>query len=255
MNRNRTRLAGLGALVLLAMPALAAGEPADAAQRAQELDRAYPAGTIATAPQAERALAQAALVHRALQDQFDERRRACQEVFFVNHCLQGARDAQRGGDEVVRRVTLESHDLRRHADARLHAEQRAQELRRQAEADALRPQREREALAAAQARVRDAAARADDQQRAAEAAERLQAAQARRVQVQQSSEARIEQHRPGQEAAAQQTYRRKRADAAAYAVSKAADKKINVGKRTERQTEREARNREDAARASAAAAH
>jgi len=258
-------LAGLSGLALLGAPAARAAEPAaaavgpavgpavgaapGAAQRSAALDQAYPAGTIASEAQADQALAAANEVHRALQAEYDAQRADCAHYFLLNRCLAEARASLLRGDAVVQRVTLEAHDLRRHAEARRHDEARAQELRKQAREDALRPQREREALAATQARAQNAAQRAEDERRDAAAAQRAQASARQRLQTQQASEAHAAQLRPGQEAAAQEAYQRKREDAAAYAESKAQDKKVNVEKRAQRQLEREARNREDAQRA------
>jgi hypothetical protein len=233
-----------------------AAEPADAGasaqQLAQQLTQKYPAGSITTSELAERALAQATAVHEKLESEFDAQRRHCADVFFVTHCLGVARDAQRQGEQAVRRVTLEAHDLRRHSDARVHQKNRAEELRRQDQEEALRPQREQEALSATQARLQNAAAREDDARKDEEAALKASASTQQRLQTQQADEAKKDQLRPAQETAAEQAYRKKQADAAEYARSKAEDKKVNVEKRAQRQTEREAQNRADEARQSAA---
>lgn len=237
-------------LVCLLAPGTRAAQPDDA----QELGRRYPAGSIASIDQADRALQDAAAVHGRLQAEYEARRRVCADVFFVTHCMAAALATERAGEQTVRRVTLESHDLRRREDARAQREHRAAELAKQDEAERLRPQREREAMAAARARAESAVAREQDALRTQESALRNQADSASRVQTQAAQQARKEQERPGQESAAEQAYRKKQADAAAYAQTRAQDRKANEQRRAERQAEREAQIRADEQQARAAAA-
>jgi hypothetical protein len=264
MGLNGSRTAGLrgrfrasprvswcvGVCIGLVALATHAAEPDGAAQRAQQLAQKYPPGSILTDEQAQHALVDSAQVHEQLQAEFDAQRIHCTDVFFATHCLETARAAQREGEAVVRRVALEAHDLRRHADARLHDQSRAAELQRQARDEALRPQREQEALQATQARMQSAAAREEDERKDAEAARKNQAATEQRLQTQQASQSQKEQKRPSQETEAEQAYRKKQIDAAEYARGKAEDKKVNEQKRADRQAEREAQNRADEAQKS-----
>ncbi len=143
MNRRTTLL---GCLLLCSVAPVARGIEAEGAQQlARQLAQNYPAGSIGTPEQADRALADATALHEKLQSEFDAERRRCEHVFLVTHCMAVARDAQRRGEQVVHRVTLEAHDLRRHNEARLHAQSRDSELRRQAEQERLRPEREQQA--------------------------------------------------------------------------------------------------------------
>jgi len=218
----------------------AAGAQADGLSEAQRLAQRFAPGSITSKEQAERALSEAAVVHQQLQLEFEAQRLHCEDVFFVNHCLGGARRRQRDGEHEVTRVTLEAHDLQRHLEAREHAESRAAELRRQAAEELQRPEREREALTSAQMREQNAAAREQDalqaQQNAALASTRTE----QRQREQEADLARKDALRPQQEAGASREFQQKQEQAQAYAQTRARDREANAKRREERKSERDA---------------
>lgn len=220
---------------LLCMAAARAAEPIDAQQLAQD----FPPGSITTKEAAERALSEATSLHSRLQREFDAQRSHCEHVFFVNRCLGAARQAQREGERVVRRVTLEAHDLQRHLDARARAERRAADLRRQAAEDLQRPERERQAMQAARTRQENAEARAQDALRREQAAAQHELANEQRLRQQEADLARKDALRPQQEAASLRQFQQKQEQAAAYAQTRARDREANAKRRAERQAARD----------------
>jgi hypothetical protein len=236
-----------GALLCLAAARGAGTEAPGGQALAQQLDSRYPAGTIVTTQIAERALQDATQVHDRLQAEFDAEKRRCEDVFFEVHCMFVARDAQRKGERIVNRVTLEAHDLRRHADARQHEASRAEELQRQAVQELQRPAHEQQALTDTLGREKDAAQRAADEIKGAETARKAQADTEHKQQTQEADQAHKEEQRPAQEQTAEEAYRKKVEEAAEYDKSKAEDKKVNEQKRAERQVERDKQNKIDEA--------
>jgi len=212
----------------------------DAQALVADLQRRYPPGSITTPDLADRALVAARSVNAGLQAQFEVERRKCAHVFFVNHCLDEARRAERAGDHVVRLVTIEAHDLQRHRDADLHAQSRAQALRDQASQDLLRPERERQAALNARTREQNASAREADEKHDLERAAQDSAAAETRARAHQADLVRKDAARPGQEAVALRDYRQKQDQAAAYAKTRADDREANSKRRAEREKARDA---------------
>jgi hypothetical protein len=239
-------LLAAGGALADAPPAADGAAPASARQLVDALTRQYPPGSITTTARAELALADARAAHARLQAEFEAQRRHCAGVFFVNRCMDTARHAQRAGEQQVRAVTLESHDLQRHLDAIAHADSRAQEERQEAADAALRPDRERQAALSARTREENASARAEDAKRDQEKAAQDSAATASRARAQQADVARKDALRPQQEAAALHDFQDKQAQAAAYAKTRAQDREANAKRRTERETARDAAAAADA---------
>jgi hypothetical protein len=256
----RALLAGAGfwlaALAPAAEPAGALATPAksqkDAQELVEDLGRDYPPGSIITPLVADHALVAARTANASLQAQFDTQRRKCAGVFFVNRCLDAARRSQRAGEHVVRRVTIEAHDLQRHRDADLHAKSRAQAIHDQAADELLRPERERQAALNARTREQNASAReADEQRDLARAAQDSATAEAR-ARTHEAGVARKDAARPGEEAAASLDYRQKQDQAAAYAKTRGEDRDANAKRRAEREKARAAQAAADHRAAAAA---
>jgi hypothetical protein len=243
-----------------ALPVVAPGAAAPAAKPAPPvLDAAglaqrFPSGSLTTGALADTALTAAQGVQERADATFELQREHCMHVFFVNHCLDGARKLQRVSEREVRRVTLEAHEVRRQIEAREHIASRTAELQRQAAEDALRPQREREAMLAAKAREDSAAERELDAQRDARTAAQSGADMLQRQREQQEQVARKDALRPQQESDAQQAFRDKQQQAADYAQTRARDRIANTKRRDQRSAERAAQAKADAAASAAAAA-
>jgi hypothetical protein len=237
-----------------AEPAAAAGGPAPPPLDGAGLAQRYPPGSLTTGAMADTALTEAQGVHDRAATEFERQREHCMHVFFVNHCLDRARQEQRRSEREVRRVTLEAHDLRRQIEAREHLQSRAADLQRQAAEDALRPQREQEAMRAAKAREDSAAQRELDAQRDARTAAQSGADMLQRQHEQAEALARKDALRPQQETVAQQAFHDKQQEAADYAQTRARDRAANALRRQQRAAERAAQAKADAAAAARAAA-
>jgi hypothetical protein len=244
----RPALLAIAAIAVLAVSGAAATAPARASEvgSAEELARRFPPGSLVTAQDADAALAAADALHRLSASTYDREREHCLHVFFVNHCLDSARTAQRRDEHEVRRLTLEAHELRRRIDAQVHERDRAEQLRRQAAEDLLRPEREHESMLAAQARRDGAAARALDAERDALQAAQTQASTNAQHAQQQQQRALQDAARPQLETAALNAYREKQEQAAAYARTRERDRAANAKRRSERQAERDAAAKADA---------
>jgi hypothetical protein len=100
--------------LLLAIGLLSVAAPARAALPGpSELDRQYPKGSITTAAQAQRALADTAAAGAALDRAFEAERVRCAKVFLATQCLDNARRAHAQGIAQIRRIEVEAHDLQR----------------------------------------------------------------------------------------------------------------------------------------------
>jgi colicin import membrane protein len=100
---------GAAAGVLL----LCAAGARSAAPTPAELDQRYPKGSISSAVDAQRALADATAAGQALDRAFESERARCARVFLATQCLDEARRAHARGTTRIRRVEIEAHDLQR----------------------------------------------------------------------------------------------------------------------------------------------
>lgn len=234
--------AAAGLLILCALAARAGDSTP-----AERLARSFPPGSITSEPQAAAALAQAAQLHRELQEAFAREQSACEHDFFVNHCMDAARTRERAGEHEVRRVTLEAHDLRRQIQAQENARARADQMRREAAEDLQRATRAQEARTAAQVRAQNAAAREQDARQADAAAAQALVHAKQRQDAQPEKNERVDAERPAAAAIAQEQFQNKQAQAQAYARSRERDRQVNAQRRAERQAAREAADAADAA--------
>lgn len=106
------------------------------------LGRVYPAGTIATAAQAEQALRDATTQRAAIEARYRNEVAPCYNKFFVTRCVAAGREKRRVALAEVRAVEVEADFIKR----RERADQRDQaQLQRAAQDAAEAPQRQQQA--------------------------------------------------------------------------------------------------------------
>lgn len=216
-----------------AASAWAALSPADLAAR-------YPAGTITTGEVAQKALSDAAAAQAAIDAQYSAEKIRCTHVILMTECQTNALHAHMLGQERIRRVEVQAHDLQRKLAAQQRASQREAEVEQQRKDEAERPAKEDAAHRAAKQRYDESQQRAQDAQR--------QEAQA--PANREKYEQRIAEHERDQ---AQRTgaqlrdapenerrYEDKQARAKAYAITRAHEREQNEKNRAERERKRQA---------------
>lgn len=125
--RERFRKGVFGAAALLAAFLLIGGVSDAAAQntqvqgvQSQSVDigavaRRYPSGSITTAEQAERALAEAARERDAVQARHAQEEQRCNPKFFSSSCIEDANEARREALRSLRAVEVEANRVMRQA--------------------------------------------------------------------------------------------------------------------------------------------
>ena len=95
---------------LLSPPVLLAALWATAAVAGPEADLVarYPAKSIASVPQADRALDEVKPVREAIENLYADEQAACYERFLVSACLADAKDKRRKAMQAVRRIEVEA---------------------------------------------------------------------------------------------------------------------------------------------------
>jgi colicin import membrane protein len=235
--RHRLLLHGFVPLLAAWLLSACASAPLDPADHGAQLASRYPEGSISSRSDIAGALDAARAARVAADAQWQDAQDRCLTRFFVNACIDRARQSHLQAQRQARRVTVEAHALERKLDAQARlqaqteqsrgmptAEQRAaQEARARADWEA-RQRRAVEASAERAAREQEAAARSVEQQ------QRLAAEQARAAERQRQSQLAAERARDAAD-------RQQRA--AAYAQDKARERADNERRRAERQVERD----------------
>jgi hypothetical protein len=228
------------AWLALAACLLGSGVSAMQPQPPVDLDRRYPAGSIATAALAEQALSDVAAVRQAVDARFQAESARCVHVFLANECQDKARRAHTLGQMQAHRVEVEAHDLQR----KLAAQQRAQDRDAQHEQlhqqELQRPEKERQAQNAAQERVDRSKEHALDAQR-----QQAQApANRERYEQRNAQHDKDETQRASVQlrnvAANERRYQNKQAQAKEYAATRAREREENRKAREERERKRKA---------------
>jgi hypothetical protein len=212
-----------------------------AAEAVVDLDQRYPKGSIVSPAIAERALADAAAVTRAVDSRYEAERKRCVQVFLATQCQDSARQAHTLGRAQTHRVELEAHDLQRRVAAHQREASRDVDQARQSREETQRPEKERLAQNAAQKRLDGAGQRRQQAQRqqaqAPTARDRFEKRnadhdrdQAKRAQVQIRSDAENARR-----------YQDKRTRARTYATSRARERDENQKVRAERERQRQQR--------------
>jgi hypothetical protein len=213
---------------------------AAAAQASSSLEQRYPAGSITTPAQAERALADADTTQQAVESRYKAEAARCAHVVLVTECQDAARRERTLGQAKVRRVEVEAHDLQRKLASEQRATQRRAQVVQQRQQEAARPAKEQAAQKAAQHRSDQA------EENAQEALQQEAQAPANRERYEQ----RNAQHERDQVknvsvklrdvAENERRYQDKQARAKAYAVSRAREREENQKARDEKDRKRKA---------------
>lgn len=126
-NRRRPRRGAFGAVALLAIVFVTGGVSAAAAQNTQAqgtqaqsveigtVARRYPSGSIKTAEQAEKALAEAARERDAVQARHAQEEQRCNPKFFSSSCIEDANEARREALRSLRSVEVDANRVIRQA--------------------------------------------------------------------------------------------------------------------------------------------
>jgi hypothetical protein len=223
----------------LAVVVCAGPGAAMAAQPVVDLDHRYPKGSIASAPIAERALADAAAVTRTIDSHYEAEHKRCAHVFLATQCQDAARRAHTLGRARAHRVEVEAHDLQRRLAAHQREASRDIDQTRQRREDAEQQQKERLAQNAAQKRVDGAEQRRQEAQRQqAQAPATRDRFEKRNAEHDQDEAKRASvQIRSGAENA--RRYQDKQTRAQTYATSRARERVENQKVRAERERERQ----------------
>ncbi len=211
-----------------------------AAQSPVDLDQRYPAGSIATAALAEKALADAAATQQAIDARYQAESARCVHVFLATECQDRARRAHTLGQTQVHRVEVEAHDLQRKLAAQKRAVERDAQQQQLRQQEVERPEKERQAQNAAQQRIDRANDRTQDALRQqAQAPSNRERYEQRNAQHEQD-EAKRASVQLRNVAENERRYQDKQARAKAYAATRAREREEKAREERERQRKAEA---------------
>jgi len=111
----------------------------------------YPAGSIKSVEQADRAIAAGAAARKRQLERSEAQRRVCLKDFFTERCLTRLREEDHQTNRRISAVEQEARDFRRHDEAAAAAQRRAERVAKE-QADAARDRAAREQKSAGQAR-------------------------------------------------------------------------------------------------------
>lgn len=184
-----------------------------------------PAPALHSVAEAERALAQASKARAAAEAQYAASESVCATRFFVNHCLDDAKEKRRTGLAGLRAIEVEAERYKRQASvderdralAETNAEALREEQARMAQSAGAAPQPARDEAAAPRASKAPGKRQAEHEEKLRRIAEREQAEAGQRA----ANVAKFE-HKRAAAAERQKKVAAKRAEKAARAAAKAA---------------------------------
>lgn len=198
----------------------------------QEFGARYPAGSIATREQADRAIKAAQQEEERLRKLYEARDTECYSRFLVNDCREKVRRERELALRDVRRVEVDAKGTRRKLDQEDLERRRAEDRKQQQSTAAEREQREKAQSDALDQRKSDAAERAAGATTPDQAARNK--ADYERRQKEHADRLAQEQARAAERAANAAAYQDKQAEAAKRAETNAAEVKRREERRAER---------------------
>lgn len=212
------------AAVVAGLAIAAAAAPARGAS-GELLARDFPAGSIVSRTQAERALEAARELEARSNRDWDAAQIRCAREFFVNRCIDAARRERNAALVQVRRVRVEANSVQR----RLDAEQRASDLA------------ERRAREAQHDPGKAAVAPPSGNAGPARSAEEIERARLKHAELESAQKKRLaeEEARAPERAASARRFEERQREAAAHARAKEQERIDNEKRRAERSAARE----------------